>query len=89
MAVIVEESRLVTQYLYINFEKIADKPKTSVWACKNNTSGAVLGIVKWYPRWRQYCFFPEWSRDELEWERTVIFSAGCMRDIIDFIGQLR
>jgi hypothetical protein len=40
-----------TIYQYIHFVKIADKPKTSVWSCRNTRCGAELGIVEWYPAW--------------------------------------
>jgi hypothetical protein len=69
-----------TQYKYINFVKIADKPKTSVFACINNRSGEPLGTVQWYAPWRQYCFFPA---------NECVFNVGCMDDIKDFIGQLK
>ena len=72
-------TEIKTQYKYIHFEKIADKPMTSVWSCRNNTGDYEIGIVKWNPGWRQYCFFP--SSD-------MVFSPGCMKDIIDFIAAL-
>ena len=69
-----------TQYEYVNFVKLEMKMprKTDVWYCRTNSFG-ILGKVKWYATWRQYCFFPE--------ERTV-FSKGCMEDIGDFTRQL-
>ncbi len=69
-----------TLYKYIHFAKAADKPKTSVWACFNTSSGTSLGLVQWYAPWRQYCFFPEPNR---------VFNIGCMDDINHFIGQLK
>jgi len=68
-----------TRYKYINFAKVSETPKTSVWACNNNSSGDLLGRVGWYPGWRQYCFLPT---------PETIFSTGCMEDICDFIKQL-
>ena len=67
-------------YKYIYFVKIEDKPKTSVWECRSRSSQALLGIVKWYSPWRQYCFLPE---------SDTVFNVGCHKDINDFIGQLR
>lgn len=69
-----------TQYDFINFVKIEDKPKTSVWSCRNNHGGYELGQVKWYPAWRQYCFM---------FHDNTVFNIGCLKDIIDFIGQLK
>ena len=69
-----------TQYKYIRFEKTEDKPKTSVWSCRNNRSSEELGIIKWYSGWRQYCYFPL---------TQAVYSAGCLEDINSFIGQLK
>ena len=69
-----------TKYEYLIFEKAAQQPpKTSIWECKNAKSETVLGIVKWYGAWRQYCYFPTVQ---------AVYSAGCLKDIVDFIGQI-
>ena len=68
-----------TKYKYICFRKFEEKPKTSVWHCRNLRSDALLGVVKWYGPWRQYCFIPE---------SGTIFSISCHDDIDDFIRQL-
>lgn len=68
-----------TMFEYIHFFELERKPKTSVWSCRMNLTGDELGIVKWYPAWRQYCYFPT---------GPVVYSAGCLRDIDKFIGQL-
>jgi hypothetical protein len=64
-------------YVYIYFEKeINVDRKTGVWFCRNRKSKSILGTVSWYPAWRQYCFFPNGG---------MVFSAGCLDDIADFI----
>jgi hypothetical protein len=68
-----------TEYRYIRFVKIGDKPKTSVWSCRNIRSNAELGQVRWYPAWRQYCYFPT---------AQAVYSVGCLMDINDFISSL-
>ena len=68
-----------TKYKYINFTLIEQKPKTGVYLCRNNTNGGQLGIVKWYPAWRQYCYFPICE---------AVYSKGCLEDIGSFIMQL-
>ena len=35
--------------------------------------------MRWYGAWRQYCFFP--------YPETV-FSAGCLKDVQEFIEAL-
>ena len=74
------EAELKTRYKYIHFLKIADKPKTSVWSCCNNKSEEELGQIKWYPGWRQYCYFPT---------TQAVYSVGCFEDVNDFMRQLR
>ena len=73
-----------TDYEYIRFEKVKDKPKTSVWACINKKSRSILGFVSWYPQWRQYCFMP--ADQSGEWE-DIVLSAGCLSDIAHFVRQ--
>ena len=70
-----------TVFEYIHFVKVAEKPKTSVWACLNKRSGDKLGEVKWYGRWRQYCFHPTL-------ELATVFNVGCMEDICSFIRSI-
>lgn len=74
--------KMKTHYKYFYFE-IA-KPQTlkdeeHYWFCINNDAETFLGIVNWFPRWKQYCFFPE---------EEVVFSAGCLIDVVDFVTQL-
>ena len=58
---------------YIDYVLFELKPKTGVYRVFNKKSGITLGIIKWYPAWRQYCFFPLGN---------TIFSKGCLDDII-------
>jgi len=69
-----------TQYEYIHFTKIADRPKTSIWECSTR-HGDVLGRVKWFSGWRQYAFFPTSGIES-------VFSVGCLADIQAFIKEL-
>jgi len=68
-----------TIYQYITFLERESTGKTSKWACRNKKSEAVLGEIKWYGAWRQYCYFPTIQ---------AVYSAGCLNDISDFIEQL-
>lgn len=67
-------------YKYIEFIKVEQKPKTSVWECLNKAVGIPLGTIAWYGPWRQYCFCPE---------AECVFSSGCLADIQHFMGWLR
>lgn len=68
------------RYEFIHFVEIDQKPKTKVFSCRNNKSCEELGVIKWYPSWRQYCFFPTVQ---------AVYSAGCLRDIECFISELK
>ena len=68
------------RYQYIQFGQMpSGGRKTSIWFCHNNSSGEKIGVVKWYGPWRQYCFFAKVAS---------VYSAGCLKDIQDFIAQL-
>lgn len=43
---------------YIEFELVTILPKTAVYHVINKHHGDVLGTIKWYAQWRQYCFLP-------------------------------
>jgi hypothetical protein len=46
---------------YLSFRLVPSRPgaKTGRWEVVSQSSGVVLGTIKWYGAWRQYCFFPE------------------------------
>ena len=73
-------SQITTQYKYIQFRLLEQKPKTLVYEILNNHSLDQIGIVKWYANWRQYTFFPD---------NNCIFSTGCLEDIIDFTKKVQ
>lgn len=64
---------------YLEFKLLATKPKTLVYQIRSKSNYNLLGEIKWYPQWRQYCFFP--SADSL-------FNTGCLSDITDFVEDL-
>ena len=70
-----------TVYEYIQFDLVVqdDKKKTQTYAVRNIKSQFILGWVKWYGPWRQYCFFTDGN---------TIFSEGCLKDIELFIKEL-
>ena len=74
---------------YIHFEVCEEKPKTNCYKVLTNRliieSGVtphpiLLGLIEWYPTWRQYTFFP--------CEDTV-WNSGCLTEIIDFLAELK
>jgi len=69
-----------TKYKHIRFEKKEQKRKTSIWECLNNSSDDLLGTIKWYGAWHQYCFSPE---------AHIIFAGDCLEQINQFMQDLR
>jgi len=64
---------------YMEFDKVGDTGKTEIWNIISKSSEFILGQIKWYGPWRQYCFFPS---------PNSVFNNGCMEDIKKFIGEL-
>jgi hypothetical protein len=69
-----------TEYQFLHFVKVEQKPKTMVWSCQAHHGNDELGIIKWFASWRQYCYFPSVQS---------VYSTGCLKDIADFIDQLK
>jgi len=43
---------------YIEFDLAGDTGKTEIWDVLSLSSGFILGKIRWYGPWRQYCFMP-------------------------------
>lgn len=53
--------------------------KTKVWLVKTRETellGTPLGTVRWFGRWRKYCFFPF---------ADTVYEEVCLREIAEFI----
>ena len=64
---------------FMEFDKAGDTGKTEIWNILSKSSGFILGKIKWYGPWRQYCFFPSGNS---------VFNIGCMDDIKKAITEL-
>lgn len=67
---------------YLRFELDSEatlRRKTEVWLVWSTSGGNTLGEIKWFGRWRAYCFFPAPS---------TTFNDGCLREIADFSERL-
>lgn len=71
----------MTETAYMEFTR-EDVPgrKTPIVTVTSRSSGAILGQIRWYGPWRQFCFYP--------WAGTI-FNVGCMDDIKAQIAELR
>ena len=64
---------------YLEFDRIGWTGKTDVWNVLSKSQGSILGQIKWFGRWRQYCFWPS---------PNTIFNPECMADISKVIKEL-
>ena len=67
--------------VWIRFEHFPPKPgrKTSHWIVKPKKLGeGMLGLVKWWPAWRKYVFFPV---------SDTLFEEDCLHAIAEFIDE--
>lgn len=58
---------------YLDFNRFTPKgQKTDVVDVYSKNYGDLLGVIKWFPRWRQYTFFPM---------PGTTWSVGCLLDV--------
>jgi hypothetical protein len=64
---------------FIRFELFSsDQKKTKKWMIWS-ASLNVIGVIKWFGRWRKYCFFPE---------PETAFEEVCLGEISEFIQMM-
>ncbi len=63
---------LTYQFFTVEQQPLVGGRKTHDYLVRNRHSGDMLGVIRWYGPWRQFCFFP---RGETVWSR------GCLADI--------
>lgn len=68
----------VYEYIVLRYVGDSASGKTQVWRVETRY-GDLLGIVRWFGRWRQYTFWPS---------NETLYSAGCLHDVADFIESL-
>ena len=72
-------NEVIKETKYLLFTVNCVKGKTKVIDIVNIHHHEVIGEIKWFPRWRQYCFFPI---AETVWNKT------CMEDVYEVINIL-
>ena len=75
------ESKKIEEDEWLEFWLIGEKPKTNIYSVRSRGSDCELGEIRWYPQWRNYCFFP------IE-EISTVFSDRCLLSISKFIKEL-
>lgn len=66
-------------YLLFEDVPINEGRKTRIVGVYSKRHGDLLGFLRWYGAWRQYCFFPE---------RTTIWNPECLNTINAKIAEL-
>jgi hypothetical protein len=64
---------------WLEFKEIQKKPKTSVFEVINKETQEAIGIIKFYPPFRKYSYFPYLD---------TVYEETCQRDIADELGRL-
>jgi hypothetical protein len=71
---------IIKETKYLAFVVAPSKGKTKVVAIVNRHYDEVIGEIRWFGRWRQYCFFP--------YDGTV-WNTDCMESVQEVINQLK
>lgn len=70
-----------TDYDYFNVMKVPvpKERKTSIWRLVCKTNGRILGEIRWYSPWRQYCLYAV---------NKSIWSRSCNDQVNEIIQEL-
>ena len=55
------------------------KRKTKCWIVYPKDIDSSIGLVRWFPQWRKYGFFPDM--------KVTVFEPDCRRDIANFLEK--
>lgn len=64
---------------YIKIKLARKNEKTNIYCVKTKKDDILLGFIKWYGAWRQYCFMPE---------DNMIFNSTCLELITEFLKDI-
>ena len=66
------------KYKYITIDQFDQEywKKKPLYRIKNNRHGYYIGLICWYPDWKQYVFCSE---------QNSVFNNDCLRDVLDFM----
>ena len=68
-----------TKYKFVHFEALPAGTHRQKWACLNDRTNDILGVIEYYPYWEQYV---------IDFKEGCVFNNQCLRDIADFLTQL-
>jgi hypothetical protein len=67
-------THITSKFVDFVFEGMSKSGRTEIWFVFSKDSDLLLGEVKWFGKWRRYCFYTIDS---------TIFDWSCLRDIAD------
>lgn len=70
------EENFESKWLLFEWDSSALSQITKRWNIVSKDENCVLGVVKWFGRWRGYAFFPT---------AETVFETQCLNDIALFI----
>lgn len=75
--------KVVARYDHFYMKRMPRKKgrKTHKYDVINNNRDDLLGVIKWYSNWRQFCLFTHGG--------DIIWSEGCLADVQEFLNDLR
>jgi len=71
--------KVIKQTQYLVFEDQEAPTKTKVINVININADDIIGVIKWYGSWRQYCFFPKFN---------TVWNITCLNDVNGVIRKL-
>ena len=72
--------KIIKETQYLAFVETPTRGKTKVIAIVNRHHEQIIGEIRWFGRWRQYCFFPY---------NDTVWNTTCMDDVNSVIGELK
>lgn len=71
--------KVIKETQYLRFDDIEVKQKTKLIAIVNVHHDEHIGTIKWFGKWRQYCFYPN---------ENTIWNKDCLNDVNSVITKL-
>lgn len=71
--------KLEGKYMRAKIEPLENGKKTRSYRVLEVSTGYTLGWLKWFGRWRGYCFFPVTG---------TVFDGGCLAQLDAWISEL-
>lgn len=70
---------IIKETQYLRFVEFPKREKTRIIAVMNIHHEQIIGMIKWFGRWRQYCFFPS---------SETVWNINCLNDVNSVIIML-